>query len=196
MLRRIDPVPPVIAVDPGFGVAKSSGTGICAVIGTEVIESVGLRLHRDDDLVSYTKRVSSHIQRIRDEHPEHQWTIAVEAMISQSSTPHHRRTRKNPAGTLMAGQLAGAIWGRFAGVLVSPGGNGQHHLGCTEHARCIEFRKTHSKDYGLLELHYPDCLIGTRPKGWYGDGGERSHERSAFDVCFKAWSSMPRKPIR
>lgn len=161
---------PILGIDPG-----ARYTGVVLRDGDAVLHSTTLvRPQEQSSGTEWALSVVAGIEEILtqiDSTP----SIAIEGINDPKGFQHGKHAAINPKDIIRAGIVLGALVQRFPGAaIIAPGNNGSQHYS-----------------------HYPDVLIGRRPKdlpGSSNSAGTRNHEQSAYDVAGKAQNIFyPRK---
>lgn len=173
-LRTLAPIPPTIGIDPGSGLTATSGTGIAAVVGVELVRATTLVRAPHDDLATSLRRYFLRVMEVVDGWTRQlrsgaSWTIAVEFCADPAGHVDGRRTRAAPAAPVLSTWLGGMLCAHYRAIAVYPDRHGR---------RC--------PTGGDLADYYPRRLCGRRPAGWSGESRSRDHERAAYDVAFAA----------
>lgn len=103
--------------------------------------------------------------------------MGVEGVNDPKGFHKGKKAALNPRDIIRAGMVVGAVcatWRRAH--IIPPGGNGTQHIS-----------------------HYPDMLVGRRPKtlpGLTQGASTRNHEQSAYDVAGKTQKMVNKKPAQ
>jgi hypothetical protein len=153
---------PVLGVDPG-----ARYTGVVLRDGDAVLHAT--TLVRDKDMNSGTEWALQVVRQVELIHAEcgTDTPVAIEGISDPKGFQHGKQAAINPKDIIRAGIVLGALVQKYPDShIVKPGNNGSQHY-----------------------THYPDVLIGRRPKelpGSSNSAGTRNHEQSAYDVAGKA----------